>query len=537
MRKKTASGIMPTLLLISIVVMALDVQTVNAEPNSVTVFPHYTLDPNADFTKCPSPGYHDTSEYSLGSIAVGIILPESIEGTYNWTETEIEQTVTGIKDAMAWWAFQEPKANLSFWFDIHVKVPTVYEPIQMDLGEDFIWIEDVMSYLNYTSGLACDKVQAYNNDIRTALGTDWAFTFFVADCNPRIFSGNFRRGGYAHAFLGGPWVTMSRFSRWAWNAANYFVAVPAHEMGHIFYATDEYIFVNEYSGYLNACDNDGAYGIMNRNSLFVSTSTRLQVGWRDIDEDGIMDILDTYPEISLDPYASIVYGESYSFCGAAVEIPYPNRNPHGSRNNITINKIISVEFSVDDGPRISAFPVDGAFDEALENFTFVSDFLSGGTHSLKIRATNSVGNLRERIFTIEIIPLPFVSATVVIDPGALNLRSKGRWITAHIELPEGYYVSDIDISAIELNDEIPAESHPTEIGDEDRDGILDLMVKFDRTIVTSYIPSIIGAPRRFSQVTLTITGKLEDNTLFEGSCTIKLVYMIPRGLDRDTCSI
>jgi len=82
----------------------------------------------------------------------------------------------------------------------------------------------------------------------------------------------------------------------------------------------------------------------------------------------------------------------------------------------------------------------------------------------------------------ELFP-PEIPATVDIDPDTLNLKSKGRWITAYIELPEGYDVNDINVSTVRLNDTIAAEQHPAEVGDHDEDGIPDLMVKFDRRAV------------------------------------------------------
>ena len=65
----------------------------------------------------------------------------------------------------------------------------------------------------------------------------------------------------------------------------------------------------------------------------------------------------------------------------------------------------------------------------------------------------------------------------------LKLNGHGKWISAFIELPDGYDVNDIDVGTVSLNGAIPAESHPVEIGDNDRDGVPDLMVKFDRVAV------------------------------------------------------
>jgi len=129
-------------------------------------------------------------------------------------------------------------------------------------------------------------------------------------------------------------------------------------------------------------------------------------------------------------------------------------------------------------------------------------------------------------------PVPSViNATVDTNPHALNLRSRGRWITAYIELPEDYDVSDINVSTILLNDTIPAEVHPVGIGDYDEDGIPDLMVKFNRAEVISYILANVNMKERFITITLTVTGRLNDGTPFQGSDTIRILYN-PRGVGR-----
>jgi parallel beta-helix repeat protein len=90
--------------------------------------------------------------------------------------------------------------------------------------------------------------------------------------------------------------------------------------------------------------------------------------------------------------------------------------------------------------------------------------------------------------------------TIDIDPDTLNLKSKGRWITCYIGLPEGYDVNDIDISTIIQEDTIHAEW-----GDVHDDT---LMVKFDRSEVEDML-----SPGTYN---LKVTGKLTDGTMFEG---------------------
>jgi len=114
-----------------------------------------------------------------------------------------------------------------------------------------------------------------------------------------------------------------------------------------------------------------------------------------------------------------------------------------------------------------------------------------------------------------------VTATVDINPHALNLWSRGEWITAYIELPEGYYINDINVSSIMLDDTIPAEPTPVAIEDYDNDKIPELMVKFNRAKTIEYILANVDTKEGF----LTITGKLNDGTPFQGSCTIRIIHI------------
>jgi parallel beta-helix repeat protein len=118
---------------------------------------------------------------------------------------------------------------------------------------------------------------------------------------------------------------------------------------------------------------------------------------------------------------------------------------------------------------------------------------------------------------------PVVTATTDIDPDTLNLRSKGRWITAYIQLPEGYNAADIDASTILLNGTISPVLDPKycfvtnsseHLVDHNNDGVLERMVEFDRATVQSFI---YNQGIRYGDVALTISGELVDGTPFEGT--------------------
>ncbi|NIO37208.1 hypothetical protein GTO27_05830 [Candidatus Bathyarchaeota archaeon] len=155
--------------------------------------------------------------------------------------------------------------------------------------------------------------------------------------------------------------------------------------------------------------------------------------------------------------------------------------------------------------------------------TIISDVTGDGINDLILTMPDAVC----------VLSFPGIEATVDVDPDTLNLESEGKWITAYIELPESYDVSDIDLCTILLNDAIATDSEdPLEIGDEDNDGVPDLMVKFDRAEVAQYIWENIGslAPVQTKPLTymvnLTVSGSLVNGILFEGTDTIKVIHFL-----------
>ena len=127
-----------------------------------------------------------------------------------------------------------------------------------------------------------------------------------------------------------------------------------------------------------------------------------------------------------------------------------------------------------------------------------------------------------------------IAAGVTIEPETLNLKSNGEWVTAYIELPDGYDVADIELNTVLLDCTIPAENDPqygfvtnegSYLMDHDGDGILERMVKFDREAVIAYLGTydFEGDTGNHRVADISVTGKVAD-TPFGGSDTVRVLH-------------
>ncbi|UCE74633.1 MAG: exo-alpha-sialidase [Methanomassiliicoccales archaeon] len=104
--------------------------------------------------------------------------------------------------------------------------------------------------------------------------------------------------------------------------------------------------------------------------------------------------------------------------------------------------------------------------------------------------------------------VPLIEASIEIHPETLNLKSKGKWVTCIIELPEGYDYMDIDPTTVYLEGDIPAEK-PVFTGHS-------LNVKFDRSALEEKLSPGDG-------IVLTVTGQLNNGIGFTGTDTIRAI--------------
>ena len=90
-------------------------------------------------------------------------------------------------------------------------------------------------------------------------------------------------------------------------------------------------------------------------------------------------------------------------------------------------------------------------------------------------------------------------------------------------MPEGYNVTDIDISSILLNGTVPADKRHYKICE-----CCNLVVlKFNRTAVIELIKESLNktvCKKKSIKVSLTLTGKFLDGTPFQGTDKIRVIH-------------
>jgi hypothetical protein len=331
----------------------------------------------------------DTGEFLLGTVSVTPVFFSSTgqtdPDTQNWSLqpdsqglTEIDRVMAELTAGLDWWAETletlDTVHSLEFQIDrtyVDNPFPTRFEPIDNN-GADFTkYVTEFVIDRGYSSATSIeDGVRRFNQDQRLAHGTDWAFTIFVADASDdvdKMFApGSGHRGAFA--FAGGLFMVIP-----STRTAEVF----AHEMGHIFWAMDEYQFGASWTnhrGYYdtqltNAADNPAfdAPGVDQEISIMTGftpleqafaqrvspASTLAMVGWQDSDGNGVFDVADVPLELEATGYFDL-QGSTYHFVGTASAVPLINKNSAGPQSDITLNRVREIQYRLDEGAWITA---------------------------------------------------------------------------------------------------------------------------------------------------------------------------------------
>jgi hypothetical protein len=215
----------------------------------------------------------DTSEYMLGDVWVTVALLES-NGSIDanredWTLAERNKVKLQVQQGLQWWEDTlaahpglpaTPKNTLDFQLDftyVDSPVATGVEPITRPSTDENRWIGDFLTQVGYSRASYLDGVRAWDDAQRLAHNTDWAFTVFIVDSS-KDADGMFSDKMFAYTYVGGPFVVMT-YTNDGWGSDRMH-QVLAHEVGHVFYALDEY------PGAGNYADHSGYYNTQNLNA-------------------------------------------------------------------------------------------------------------------------------------------------------------------------------------------------------------------------------------------------------------------------------
>jgi Calx-beta domain/Divergent InlB B-repeat domain len=346
----------------------------------------------------------NTSDFLAGDVAVAILRPESTgaidPSTEDWTAGEVANSLTQILGALDKLRNDSPRGKLTFVYRTESFGPGVAGTVSCDYEAILYanWTEavvlDVLGKLGYSQPSGYSRLYYWVNDARADLGTDWAFGIIVVDNSSDTSRGR------ASAYLTGPA---------GWLFQSYTSTVYHHEMGHIWGATDEYhpdaaqspTLLVGYTQEVNANsqynDGTGYFGgagesisaLMIDNVDYASPWTRGQWGTWDLDGDGVNDTQDTFPTVVLNAPSG---SSTLAFTGTANVTPLKMESGAWADADISVNRIVRVEWRVNGGPWQPATPSDGAFDESSEAFTFTTPDLRNGGYIFEARAADNFGN-------------------------------------------------------------------------------------------------------------------------------------------------
>ncbi|MFL5806506.1 MAG: hypothetical protein ACJ8CR_32865 [Roseiflexaceae bacterium] len=350
----------------------------------------------------PRPSREQPSAFMAGRVAIQAILVES-DGAVDpsaedWTPDQVAAIRGQIGAALDWWRARLPNARLSFDLTTRI-VESDYEPITYDLAGEDLWIGDTLRRIGFPGANYFDQAYTADDALRHARATDWATTIFVVN-SEHDDDGRFADGLFAYAYIGGPFLVIT--SKAGPYGTAQLAPVVAHELGHIFGALDQYaaaqVPCTQASGYLSVStinsqmDNCGTHFtsiMLDPVPAYiggqVDASALGQIGYRDSENDGLPDPLDTAPVLQ----ATIVRPPNAGrpvVAGWAIDQPYPSHFEPPA----TINAIERVEYRVDSGDWIALPAADGIYDSASESITTTLP-LYDGQHGVELRAINSVG--------------------------------------------------------------------------------------------------------------------------------------------------
>ena len=98
-----------------------------------------------------------------------------------------------------------------------------------------------------------------------------------------------------------------------------------------------------------------------------------------------------------------------------------------------------------------------------------------------------------------------------LTPQTLNCKSKGKYVKAHITLPEGFLAEDVDVNEPALAEPMGVESESIKVIGPDK-----IEIAFDRQ-------AFCDALAEDGELEVTVTGSFVDGLYFSATDTIRII--------------
>ncbi|MDI5978607.1 hypothetical protein [Amycolatopsis magusensis] len=234
--------------------------------------------PQAGSASAPAPVAAGTSDYLVGTVALGLVVVHGPDEETRFTGDEEAKMFAEVQAGVSWLAGFNPAANVSFTWDYRqIMIETARDAKAVDNETRFR--DPALARIGYPAGMA--GVREYLNWLRTSKKTDWAYCLFFVNGYPVDH--------FAYASIGGPRMVME-YANDGWGPDN-IDRVFAHETGHIFGCPDEYAESNcncggswgRYGEPNRNCENGAVGGgvgcLMRANEWLMCESTKKHLGW------------------------------------------------------------------------------------------------------------------------------------------------------------------------------------------------------------------------------------------------------------------
>lgn len=225
---------------------------------------------------CLSSSNTPTSLYMTETIAIGIIVVSG-SNELRIENDEVKLIVSEVMEALEFLSTSEPRAKLSFEYDLQV-VPVTAAPGKTTDYEssESPWRDEALGVMGFSANRQGSL--EYVENLRMDRKTKWSYVVFFTKYPLKHF-----------AYADGEKIVMSYYNgRWKPEFIN---KVFAHETCHIFGAADEYgncscTSTHGYLGIPNTncinCASNQEECLMSNNNLSLCQWTREQIGWNNI---------------------------------------------------------------------------------------------------------------------------------------------------------------------------------------------------------------------------------------------------------------